>query len=645
MAKYGVNYYGASKYGATPRLVYSVEPMSVLVQDFSQIFISWQPPTGEFSKFRLVRNQAGFPETAEDGVIIFQENAVEGGVSRSTFTDGLDNPGDIPYVPGRQVYYRVFLFTADKVWVVAGSIAVIAPSNHGIQNSFMSSLPRVFTSKEQSPLGTIDPDSALYDFMYGLTFAQEEFQTLLDLLRPRHSGLETPSELIAVETQNVGLTQEPGLPIKSQKRLVREALYMYTHKGTKSAVETYTEALTGFAPTITVSENLMLTVQDSTFYQSTGNWSATNATLAYTDTQVPSLGTNVIDETYTCQVTATGSGSMVIGADSPVQKGVPVTESTEYTISSKIKSPTSAGNMTLKVTWYDMVGSVISTSSSSAVGANNTWKTVSLTATSPANSSYASIKIEFASAGVYYVDQVCFQTGSAVAYDEARASTIFLNPTLTNYINNPSFEVNATDSWTLAGSATIAQDSDVSSESYTGVKSAKITATGDWTLTSNTIPFTTGAYYTLATLAKTTGPMEITFVGRDDLGDLTGHSDNYQFDVQPDWVRLSATDLIDSSESATTTYDIVFSGGAGEYYLDSVLFERSPVATDYFDGSLPSNFGVVWEGTENNSYSHQYVNKPQKVPRLAQTLSDWMPSNAWWRISTYAGVEYTNLTV
>lgn len=645
MAKYGVNYYGSSKYGATPKLAYSVEPMSVLVQDFSKIFIAWQPPTGTFSKFRLVRNQAGFPETAEDGVIIFEENSTEGNVSRSTFTDGLDNPNDIPYVSGRQVYYRVFLFTSEKIWVVAGSVTAIAPSNHDVQNYFMSSLPRVFTSKEQSPLGAIDTESALYDFMYGLTFAQEEFETLLDLLRPRHSGLETPNELLALETQNVGLNPEPGLPIKSQKRLVREALYMYSHKGTKPAVETYAEALTGFAPTITVSPNLMLTVQDSTFYQSIGNWSATSATLAYTDTQVPSLSNNVIDEVYTCQVTASGSGNMVIGADQPITKGVPVTPATEYTVSSKIKSPASAGNMTLKVTWYDMLGTAISTSTSSAVAANNTWKTISLTATSPDSATYASVKLEFASAGTYYVDQVCFQTGASVAYDEARAVDIFLNPTLTNFINNPSFEVNVTDSWTLSGSATVAQDSDVSDEAYTGTKSAKITATGNWTFKSNTIPFSTGAYYTMAALVKTTAPMTVTFVGRDDAGELTGHSDVYSFDEQDNWVQISATDLIDSSESTTTTYDIVFSGGAGTYYLDSVLFEKSPVATDYFDGSLPSNFGVVWEGTANNSYSHQYVNKPQKVPRLGQTIDDWLPSNTWWRISTYAGVEYTNLTV
>ena len=106
MAKYGVNYYGASKYGSYTRLAYSVEPMSALVLDFGRIEVSWQPPRGTFSQVRLVRNQIGFPETAEDGVIVFDEFATEGAVSRSSIVDGEDNPGDTPFVPGNKAGHR-----------------------------------------------------------------------------------------------------------------------------------------------------------------------------------------------------------------------------------------------------------------------------------------------------------------------------------------------------------------------------------------------------------------------------------------------------------------------------------------------------------------------------------------------------------
>jgi hypothetical protein len=121
--------------------------------------------------------------------------------------------------------------------------------------------------------------------------------------------------------------------------------------------------------------------------------------------------------------------------------------------------------------------------------------------------------------------------------------------------------------------------------------------------------------------------------------------DTYNLGTAASWSRFTATDLTDANLSEASTYEVVFSGGSGTFYLDSIQFEKSPVASDYFDGSLPSDFGAVWEGTEDNSYSHLYPGKPQKIQRLGKTLVDWVPQNAFWRLRTYAGVEYTNLTV
>jgi phage tail-like protein len=646
VARYGVNYYGASKYGAFAKLAFSVDPMSAVVLTFTKVKVSWQPPRGEFSRVRLVRNQAGYPETAEDGVIIFDEYATEGNVSRSYFIDGEDNPNDVPFVTGRQTYYRFFLFTDQNVWRVAGVINVTIPSDHNAQTKFMNTLPRVFTSAEQSPLGAVNTNSDLYNFIDGLMFTFEESLTFLDLLRPRHTGLETPLQLLPIEASNFGLIQEPSLPTKNRKRLIREALYMYSRKGTKLGIETYVESLTGFGPTITVSDNLLLSVQDSTFYGGIGNWVATSGVLTSSTEQVPDSATNQIDTVRTGKVVASGSGSMTLGLDNPITKGVPVTPDTEYIVSCKLKSPASAGNITLSVRFYDKDGAATSTATSAtAVAANNTWKSSSVTATSDEDSSYAVITVAYSAAGTYYIDQVCMQEGDTVAYDEARSVDIFLNPPKTNLIKNPSFEVNATDNWTLSGSATIAQDVDVSDLTFSGSRSGLVTATGSWTLTSNRMPITIGTFYTASGLAKTTGNLTVTFIGRDSGGTIVEDVDIYPLGTISNWSRFTATDLVDATLSTAATYEIVFSGGTGDFYLDTIQFEKSPIASDYFDGSLPVEFGAVWEGTEDNSYSHLYPNKPQKVDRLAKTLVDWMPMNAFWRLRSYEGVEYTNLTV
>ena len=646
MTKYGVNYYGASKYGAFAKTAYSVEPMSVLVLDFHKIYVDWQSPRGTFTQVRLVRNQAGYPETAEDGIIIFDENATEGTVSRSYLIDGQDNPTSIPFVTGRQTYYRFFIFTDQKVWRVAGSITVVVPSDHGAQNYAINLLPRVFTSAEQSPLGAVDTNSYIYNFLYGLTFTNEEFLTHLDLLRPKHTGLETPLQLIPSETNNVGLTPEPSLPTKNQKRLIREAMYMYSRKGTELALGTYAESLTGFAPDITVSPNLLLTVQDSTFYNGIGNWVASNATLSSSTDQVAATGTNVIDSTYTGKVVAASSGSMVLGASSPITQGVPVNPSTQYTVSCKLKSPTSAGNITLSVRFYDLNGVATSAAhTATVVSANNTWKSASVTATTDTTSNYAVITIAYSSAGTYYIDQVCLQTGSSVSYDEARAVTISLNPQKINYVKNPSFEVNTTDSWTLDGLATFTQSADVSDLAYSGSNSGKVTSTGSWTLTSSDMPVETGNYYTTSGLIKTTAGLTLTLIGKDILGNVIESYDTTNLGTVATWSQFVYTHLVDVFDSDVVTYAIKFSGGAGSFYLDCLQFEKSPSASDYFDGSLPSDFGAVWEGTANNSYTDLYPNKPQKVTRLGKSLTDWIPMNTFWRLTTSAGLEYTNLTV
>ena len=84
---------------------------------------------------------------------------------------------------------------------------------------------------------------------------------------------------------------------------------------------------------------------------------------------------------------------------------------------------------------------------------------------------------------------------------------------------------------------------------------------------------------------------------------------------------------------------------SSDLYLDCIQFELTPVATDYFDGSLPSSFGAIWESTADNSVTHMYYNKDIKLQRLGQTLVDWLPMNTWWRVRTYAGLVYDNLTV
>ena len=110
------------------------------------------------------------------------------------------------------------------------------------------------------------------------------------------------------------------------------------------------------------------------------------------------------------------------------------------------------------------------------------------------------------------------------------------------------------------------------------------------------------------------------------------------------WMRDNTTVLIPSDSTAVyAKYRL--EGTAGTLYLDMVMAQDTFTPSDYFDGSMPELVGVIWEGTAHDSNSLYYPNKSTKFLRLAQTLVNWVPMNAWWRITTPAGLEYTNLDV
>jgi hypothetical protein len=624
--------------------------MSINVIDFSKVLISWQQPTGNFSKFRLVRNQAGFPETAEDGFIIFEQSStdgssIEGQVSQISFIDGEENPAQTPLVSGSQVYYRVFLFTSNKIWVIAGSIADLVPFNTGATERALNVLPRVLTTDELSPLGVVNPNSELYQFLDAFAFTYEQMSTELTLLRPSHNRDKSLYATIPAESLNLGLTVEPNLPVVNQHRLAREAIYLYSNRGTKIGLEGYAEGLTGYVPVATVSPNLLLSVQDSTFYNSVGNWTATNAVLTSSNEQVPATGTNVIDNVYTGKVVAASSGVMRLGNTAPITRGVPVLPSTEYTVSCKLKSPSSAGNITLSVKFYDKDATITGTTqSATAVAANNTWKSASKTFTTPADASYASIEIAYSAAGTYYLDQVCLQLGASVSYDEARAITLELSPKKTNYIENPSFEDNDSN-WVITG-ATFSQDASVPADGFSGSYSGKFVAAGNWSLVCDSqIPVDPGTYFTVSGYVKSSNMASIDIaIDIYDADDnyLTTYSDAQA--VTSSWTRGSISGLI-GSDSIASYAIVTISGTAGTVYLDMIQAEDAYQATDYFDGSMPSQFGAVWAGAPHASRTYLYPSKLTKIPRLANTLNDWVPMNSWWRVKTLAEVEYTNLEV
>ena len=157
-----------------------------------------------------------------------------------------------------------------------------------------------------------------------------------------------------------------------------------------------------------------------------------------------------LDKAYCGKVAVTTAGARLInGVNNPITQGIPVGESTNYTVSYYAKDDAS-GTTTLSVLWYDYTGTLISTSATSGRSFTSGWVKYSENITSPAGARYAALDILFSAAANYYFDNIQFAVAGTSTFNEARGITAILSPKKVNLIKNPSFEA-ATTGWTTSG--------------------------------------------------------------------------------------------------------------------------------------------------------------------------------------------------
>jgi hypothetical protein len=671
--KYGTFRYNTALYGEAAALPYSVEPMEVLALDYDKVEITWNNATGTFSAARLLRSTDGYSETAEDGVILWENT--NSTLLRTSFIDGIDNfdlddntneittGNKVPLPLGGYLFYTLWLKDAEGIWQVAGGAYTLLPKQHGsflvdgttfqtTHQKFMDYLPRMYTSITKSPLDEIDETSDLYNFFEPISFTADQFLTYLDLLLPNVSGKNINPNFLEIAALQYGLTPELALPQKYQKKAIRDARYIYSHKGTPLALSLLVENLTGYAPEVTTNQNLMVSLQDSTFYKTLGFWLPYgNCTLTLeTTTITPSVSTSV-DDAYCGKVVVTTAGAHIAnGVSSPRTRGIQVSAGTEYKFSYYAKAGSGTPTTTPSITWYTHNGDAISTSTAgSATTLSTSWTSspVSYTATAPANSVYATVKIAFGTVQTYYIDLVQFAKSSVTDYHDARNVEVFLNPTKTNLLTNPSFETNTTG-W-VTNNATVTRPTTTLNKVISGSKMIQlVTNSTATTSTSPTLGYTTsagtdvGKFYTFSFYGGLTSGSQTVSLKLKATDGTTTVDSVVSVGLTNEWLRHSVSLYVpDTLDPTTTTLSVALYGTTGSKTIvaDACQLEASFIATDYFDGSFPSSFGAVWEGTANASRSHYYANKPLKVSRLFENMQTVIPANTPYIVTSYSGIE------
>lgn len=614
----------------------SVTPFIGTAIDYDRVELSWVYPhaTGAHA-FRLVRNQDGVPDSPEDGYILEQINSNPTADLGSLVDLGVAFDGTTAELtPGRHAYYSIWIWLpADESnearWYLCGTTSVLIPESHQARvdqgnsatthEKFIDLLPRVLTTAEMSPLGTVDYDSDLSKFMSAMSFTLDELITYVDLILPNWDFTNLTPDLLNSVAFNLGISPENRLSTTYQKKLVREAINIYREKGTPSGLSNFLESLTGFVPSITPSENLLLDSASSTFYKGVGGWTpTTGATLTSTlETTPPTAGESSaaeveqrIDSAYTGKVViATANASINLGNTLPVTTGIPVKEGVAYALSFYQKTATTL-NYTAGITWYNFNGRIIGTEvTTTGLAATSAWtKKSSEPMVAPTGAVYAGVRISFsATSAAIYLDMVQFSDSSAETYSEARGIGINLAPGKINYITNPSFEATSgpMDGWTRTGGTSLNQVtlSPIIPGIYSGIKMAQIASSS-----TNSVSLKT----TLAETLTDTGDYVFSTYVHSPIVPSAGYTTSLEvYSVAP-YTNLVKNPTI-TADSSQWDFTAGTGGAATETYLTSggpnnVAWVKETISTAPTAGQLV--FGINATGiTQTLSGNTQYLMK------------------------------------
>jgi phage tail-like protein len=661
LSKYGIDYYGAAYYGSNTLVDFSAAPFIAVPSDYKTISLSWTTPTGSWSYMRLIRNSYGFAVTSDDGDVLFEDAA---STSRVTYVDNGSVPNYVGLKPGHPYYYSIFVKeNVHDSWLNAGNAIGISVKDYNTQNNMHDHLPAVITSQVPYDPSVDQNNDFLQRFLKLFALNLDLYRSQTDNVINRYNINDINGLLIPVFMRQFGMRYEPELGLKQSRILLNNAIRLYKNKGSKLGLQEYIKAYGGYDNEITLSNNMMLDQNDSSFEQSIGSWaSVNNCTLArhlasdsptiapYYEPTSQSNFPNLQAATLQVTTVASGTVELALSGDNANLYGIPVTASTAYTFSGYAQAGSTARSITALIAWYDQNGTLISTSTA-GTGVSDTagsWHRFNKTATSPAGTYFAVPHIKYASSVTsekHYFDALQFELGSsATAFKEARQIKIVLQATRINEIINPNF-ASPENGWTVTNGTIaastnpddiLAVNGSVTNSSEAGEIYAS--AAGLVTLTSQAMPIFANNDYTFSiyTAAADSGdaPTAITpYISWYDV------SNNLINTVQGSPLTATAT-LVRPFVTATAPSSAVTAkvgvtwtatgagspGNGNQIVVDAALFEKSAFVNSYFDGSngVAQLSDLFWEGTINASRSHYYINRFAVQSRLVSTIPDWI---------------------
>lgn len=489
MSRYGIDYYGVGTYGRTGGYVdFDASPFVARSVGYQRIEFNWFPPTGNWSRIRLVRNTYGFPLSVDDGAVVLEEE--------KNFSSGyfIDEGVEVGLKPASGYHYSLFvLATETGTWIKAGDAVGISSKDFNSLSRMYDGIPAIYKTKNLSSVTDNAENPDLEKFLKVFAVEYDLYKTSANLLLNTYDTSLTYAPLIPVMMQQFGVSYEPELGLQQSRILLRNAVYINKSKGSFEGLTNFIKAFTGYDEETSMGKNLMLDYNDSSFEESSGRWAVTAGTgtiavalssevVPYSEPDLPSSFPNKINGSLKItKSVATGDIELACGKSAPKTRGIPVKEGFSYTFSLRSKSNTNNRLVTVGIIWYDRDGQELSRSGEGFATNNSiTWSTrVSSTGVAPVNAYFAVpyLRIDAAASGeIHYVDAAQFEQSSEgpTSFEDARNIKITLKATRVNEFKNPSFEV-STSYWSV-DNATMTRDLVITDENNNSNASLKLEA-------------------------------------------------------------------------------------------------------------------------------------------------------------------------
>ena len=663
MAYYGNSLYSLATYGTGGSLVdFDASPMVAKSTDYGKITVTWAPPSGAWDLLHLVRNTFGFPMTPDDGdLLVEQANG-----STPSYSDTGAVSFNNALAPGQVYYYAVFVRkVSDQKWYKASEAIGLSVYNYGTADLLYDYLPQIYKTVDTSSYfdGSTPVNTDLYNFLKVFAFEHDYLKTMAQNVKSKYNMFDVDARLLVPILNQFGITYEREIGIQQARKLAQNAANIYIKKGSAAGLKNFITAYSGYSASLLPVKNLMLNVNDSSFETGIGGWEQnSNTTISqitglyespvvtpYVEATAPSNFPNGQKGLLKVVATASGTADFSCGLSAPKTNGIPVTASSYYSFSVYGRNKTAASHtITVNVKWYDMTGTLISTSSNGTGTITNTgWSRVLVAnQQAPSNAYFAvpHVTTDTMSAGeIIYFDAAQFEQSTTVTnFVDARRIDILLNANRINWIANPNVE-SATTNW----GANLASIARITTDAYVGSACVEATFSGtagdSWVSPTGNgfTAVTANSSYTFSIYVKDVSSSAQYQVGLDwytPSAYISTSSGSYSSVSTSGWTRITVTGT--APATATKVGLRVRPGGvvpsAGtKARFDAALLEQAVTVNPYFDGTYGyyQADDLLWEnGTPNAGRSFYYKNYQTVFKRLLNVTGDYVPFGAPWAL-------------